>query len=261
MEDEISATAIRNKLLEVIKDFRDKSQEHNIQSQVIVVEAAKSLGIKKDSKEDRVLLTVFNDLLRMGILGWGYNIDNVKPPFLHITENGRKSLENLEHDPVNPDGYLSHLSKQTKLDDVTLSYLEEALKTYNSGCIKATAVMIGAASERLSLGLRDHLVKKMSGLGKTPSKDLEDWRIKRILTALKSEFDSQKKSIPVKLFDAYDGYWFALVHQVRSIRNDAGHPTVPDPVNEEIVHSALLLFPTIAKLAQDLKKWISSHYK
>jgi hypothetical protein len=67
---------------------------------------------------------------------------------------------------------MAYLDRQLALDPVARSYLVEALKTYNAGCFKATAVMAGAASERLVLRLRDALVVRLTEAGRPISASL-----------------------------------------------------------------------------------------
>ncbi len=170
-------------------------------------------------------------------------------------------MENLSRDPANPDGYLAHLCKRGTLNEIADSYLREALKTFNSDCFKSTAVMVGAAAETMILELRDTLIKRMKSMGKVPLKDLEDWRIKRVLDALKKELDNQKSNMTRELTEEVESYWPAFTQQIRSTRNEAGHPKSIEPVTPEAVHASLLIFPELAKVADDIKSWISNDYK
>lgn len=116
--------------------------------------------------------------------------------------------------------------------------------------------MVGGAAESIILELRDILVARIGALGRTPSKDLQDWRIKRVPDALKKELDTQKNSMPGK--EAYEAYWPAFTQQIRAARNDVGHPSSIDPVTPETVHASLLIFPELARLAVELRSWIST---
>ncbi len=75
---------------------------------------------------------------------------------------------------------------------MAFSYIEEALKTYGANCWKATAAMVGAASERLVLDVRDAIVNKMVLLSQTPTPALTDWKIKTILGAISGELTPRK---------------------------------------------------------------------
>ncbi len=139
--------------------------------------------------------------------------------------------------------------------------MREALSTFNAQCYKATAVMVGVAAESLVLSLRDALVAKMKAAGHTVHSDLSGWRIKRVLDSIEKVLTSKKPSIPPPLFEAFQSYWPAFTQQIRTIRNDAGHPKSIDPVQSDDVHAALLMFPAFAKLATELTNWVTNDYQ
>jgi hypothetical protein len=192
-------------------------------------------------------------------------LNNPDPPFCHLTEQGRETLKHLSRDPANPDGYLAYLNRHARINAISESYLDEALRTYNVACYKACAVMVGAAAERLILEVRDELVGRIKQLTKAiPKKQLDklsDWRIKIIFDAITAELQPQQQQMGNKLSEAFFAYWPAFVQQVRAVRNDAGHPTSISPVIPESVHAALLIFPEYAKLASDLQDWIKTSYQ
>src|SRR5437016_5932638 len=70
----------------------------------------------------------------------------------------------------------------------------------------------------------------------------------------KTVLDTQK--LPSDLKARYDSFWPAFTQQIRASRNDAGHPSVVDPVTPETVHASLLIFPELLKLAADLRVWV-----
>jgi hypothetical protein len=108
-------------------------------------------------------------------------------------------LEGLTPDPANPVGYRAHLYSVAKVNDVARSYVEEGVECYVSSFYRAAAVMTGAAAESIILELRDLLLDKLKGLGRNSPKDLDDWRIKRILDAMHGFFSSQKASLGAEL--------------------------------------------------------------
>ncbi len=222
----------------------------------VLQEVARRLNLWNKTEAEQALLTLWSDLFRQGYLSWGYNLANANPPFFHISQQGRIALQNYSRDPANPDGYLAHLGSSTILNPVAKSYIAEAVQTFNSGCIKATAVMVGAAAESVALDLRDGLIARLNQVGKTPTKDLKDWRIKTVLDATQKELEARMKAMPPKLAESLQAYWPAFVQQIRAARNDAGHPSTLEPVTFETVHASLLIFPELAKLAGDLKSWI-----
>jgi len=148
----------------------------------------------------------------------------------------------------------------TKINAVARSYIEEALATYRGQCWKATAVMVGAATESVVLDVRNAITTQLDTPGVTLAitrkerERLDHWAIKGILDQLKAILDGVK--MPHDLQEEYSGYWGSIAHHARFARNDAGHPSSLNPVRAETVHAALLLFPTHAELAERLINWI-----
>lgn len=255
----LTGQRMREVLLQVVDQYSRRGPGY-FQLNAILQEAARQLGIQNNTEIEQALLTLCYDLFRNGQLAWGYNLANPEPPFCHITKVGRAALQNISRDPTNPDGYLAHLSAQATLNPVAQSYMDEALRTYNAACFKATAVMVGCAAESLTLELRDDLISRITSLGRTPLGDLSDWRIRAVLRALQRELDAQVRNMSQPLREKYESYWPAFTQQIRSVRNDAGHPTTVDPVTPQSVHAALLVFPELARLSADLRVWVSSGY-
>jgi hypothetical protein len=175
-----------------------------------------------------------------------------------VTSAGRRLLERFTRDPGNPVGYRAHLYSVATVNDVARSYLEEGVDCYVSGLYKASAVMVGAAAESLILELRDSLAAKLHALASKLPKDLDDWRVKRVLDAMHGFFSNHKSSLPSELKDEFEVYWAAFAQQIRAVRNEAGHPSNVDPVTPDTVHASLLVFPELAKLLNKLVKWITN---
>ena len=248
---------IRAMVLDVVDELARKYD--NLQAGGVLQEASRRLP-RHDRTVERGLLTVFYDLFRTGYLSWGHDLPNPSPPFFHVTALGRQALALRSRDPANPDGYLAHLRARASVGPVTDSYVTEALNTFNAACFKATAVMFGAAAESLVLGVRDALVARLQALGQPVPADLTDWRVKRILASLETMITAKRAALPVPLFERFEANWPAFTHQIRTARNEAGHPVAVDPVTPEEVHASLLIFPELATLAKQLQAWISTNY-
>ena len=229
----------------------------NLQSGSVLRQASEELGIRRDEAAEQRLLTEWSELFRTGVLAWGHNLDNPNPPFCHFTGLGERLMEGAQRDPGNPAGYLAHLHASAELSPVALSYLTEGLDCYVGGLYKAAAVMVGAASERLVLDVRERLIERMAQRKEDATDALRDWRIKRVLDGLKSYFDQHKKTFGQELRDAYEAYWPAFTQQIRAARNEAGHPTNMDPLTPDAVHAAFLVFPEVAKVVTGLNAWIA----
>lgn len=246
--------SLRKTMLEVIEEYA-KGGPGNFQAGPILKQVAQRCGAKSN-EEQQAILTVWNDLFRNGYLAPGLNLDNPTFPFCHITSQGRDSLKHLSRDPSNPDGYFSYIASKSSLNDVSLSYLAEAIKTFNASCYKASAVMVGSAAESLVLRFRDKIVDDLTSGGGTAPRGMNDWRIKTVRDAITRHLDSRRDSMPRELRETYDAYWSGFGEQIRRVRNDAGHPTSVDPVTMESVQASLLIFPELAHLISELEKWI-----
>lgn len=214
------------------------------------------LGRPYDEDLHRDILTEWHELVRTGHFAWGHNLHNPDRPFFHITNRGRRTLDRLGRDPGNPAGYVRYLSKLATLNPIASSYVNEGLACYSAGLFKAAAVMLGGASESLVLELRDVVVKKLARLKQAPPKHLNDWKAKTVVDALHAVLYAQKAQMPRGLREALEAYWLAFGHQIRTIRNDAGHPSSIDPVTEDAVHAAFLVFPELAGLHGKLLAWV-----
>ncbi len=261
----MSEPDIRSILLDIVSEkdeyIRQDPTRGSLQQGSILQEAQQRIGWAQSSEVQQAILTYWYDLFRNGILSWGYNLSNPDPPFFHVTAHGRKILKNISRDPSNPDGYIAFLTSNANLDPISLSYIEEALKTYNSDCIKASSVMVGAAAERLVLNIQASLIDRMESIGAKMPKDLKDWRVKRILGAIETVLSQRKKKIPNSLFESFEAYWPAFTHQIRTVRNESGHPVSIQPVTPDRVHASLLIFPELGVLADSLKGWIELEMK
>jgi hypothetical protein len=229
----------------------------DLQSIVILKEVKRRLGARSVD-EDQAILTYWHELMRTGVLAWGYDIANANPPWVHLTARGRKTLQAWSRDPANPDGYLAALEPALSRETVSWSYVAEALATYNSGCHKASAVMVGAAGEALVLELRDDLVARLAASSVKHSRDLTDWRIKKVLDALEAECSNRAKTMPPGLDERFRSYWSSFTAHLRLARNDAGHPKSIEPVTLDVVHGSLLIFPELVKLVAELRAWVKS---
>lgn len=251
---------IRNQILtEIEKQAPSGASDQSLQSNLILDAVSRTLNAQHDHRLQQAILTQWHDLFRTGYLAWGYNLANPNPPFFHLTQQGRTAIENVGRDPGNPTAYLRYVYSLAELNPIAKSYLEEGVSCYVNGLYKSAAVMVGAAAESLINELRDTVRTRLEEAGKKVSRNLTTWKVKDTLSGLKAVFDENKLEIPYELKEAYESYWPAFTQQIRTARNEAGHPQSIDPITPEIVHGSLLIFPELAKLADNLKQWAESN--
>lgn len=253
---------MRETLLQVIHEQSPKNPiDSSLFTNSVLSETSKRLDLHKSGKDqEQALLTLFHDLFRTGYLAWGNDLNNPDPPRFHITDRGRSLLSNLSRDPGNPDGYKTYLKAKSKLNPITESYIEEAIQCYIFDSYKAAAVMVGAASESLILELRDTLVDSFINSGITPDEKLNHWMIKTVHTKIYALLINEKGKLPNKLYEEFEANWPAFLHQIRSSRNDAGHPLSINPITRELIYGSLLIFPELARLQMNLIDWAKTNF-
>lgn len=161
---------IRKTLLEVVDDLSKRPNTY-LQSGWILQEAITKLALPRSIDYQRALLACLHDLFRLGYFAWGADLSNSAPSFFHVTEQGRRTLASIIRDPANPEGYLQYIQSKNSLSPIAQAYVNEASSTYNFGCNKATAVMIGVASECVVLEVRDCLCARLDILQKPRPKN------------------------------------------------------------------------------------------
>lgn len=258
---EINGIDVRTTLLEVIQEMNPNNANQTLQSGTILSEAVQRLGCQNNNAQEQILLTEWYELFRTGYMAWGLNISNPSSPFCHLTKTGETAVGNFNRDPSNPKGYLQHLENKTVINEIAHSYLLEGLECYSAGSYKAAAVMVGAAAESTILELRDVVVEALTAKGKEIPKGMDDWRIRTISNALAKFFDPEKRNLPKELREAYEAYWPAFAQQIRSVRNEAGHPISINPITPETVHNQYLVFPELATLSAQLNRWVVEGYQ
>ena len=121
--------------------------------------------------------------------------------------------------------------------------------------------MIGAAVESMVINLRDLTARKLDSFQRGIPQGLNDWKIKTVADSLHKFLESQNLYFDSALRAQFEASWTPIIQQIRTTRNDAGHPINVDPVTPDTVHASLLVFPELAKLSTKLRDWISTSLK
>src|SRR6202030_863242 len=84
-------------------------------------------------------------------------------PFLRLKDHGRRCIEKESVLPHDPDGYLKDFQADVPgADPVVVEYLTEALQCFLRDLQRASAVMLGAASEKAVLQLIESYANAIS---------------------------------------------------------------------------------------------------
>lgn len=227
-----------------------------ILSEAVSLIMKSSPGSSKFAVQESLFETL-HELLRTGVLSWGSTFENPDPPRLHITRFGRTALQNFTKDPYNPVGYKQALAPLVSEQSIAWAYIEESLRALNSNCFRASAVLIGAASEDLAFVLRDRILKCESDNANL-SKSLRGTKISDVLNGLSNYFHSHKNSMDRSLRERFESFWDSFSHQIRISRNEAGHPTSIEAITQELAHANLLQFHSLAEMYSQLHAWIDN---
>lgn len=148
---------------------------------------------------------------------------------LYLTEAGRAAASDEEVTPDDPGGYLRQLVVEIpEVTPLVKSYAEEALLAYNARLYRASAVMLGVASEAAVLEVALALAGVMNETEAKPYLETINARKQNFVAKFEvfaQKLRSRKNLLPEDLADGLDLTLNAVTDLLRVSRNDAGHPT------------------------------------
>lgn len=152
-----------------------------------------------------------------------------------------------------------------EMDEVVVQYLDEALQTFERNLDFASAVMLGAAAEKLfyliaealKKSVLDQSIKNRLGNYIEDSRKLGDLR-KLVSDTLQSAI-SRKDIIPYKVHEDCKDYLSSLFSAIRIQRNDAVHP-VAGKVSRSQLRLLLVSFPHLCKKVYDILNWLNQNH-
>ena len=188
-------------------------------------------------------------LLVKGIIVFGMNEANPDWPHYRLTGIGDKVIDGQRPQPYDPENFLLEFrTANPTVDPVIDNYLEEAVKAFNSDCLKSSAVMLGAASEKAILILFDLFSSKITDAAKKTrfDRDTESWMVSTKFRGLHDRLilmnNAHKFPRGSDLNDIVVRDMPGFFDMVRRLRNAAGHPELIAPISEETVFLNLRVF-------------------
>ena len=178
--------------------------------------------------------------------------------YFHITENGRQWAQSSNPPPEDSEGFMTALiALIPNLDDIVKQYVLEASVTYSRQAWFASAVMIGAASEKIVYMLLDAFLIVTPGKeGKAIEKVIKERNLPnmfdRIDKALTLHIESD--ALPYEVHEGCQQHLLSLFEAIRAQRNEAVHPTVGE-VTPTTVRLTLSAFPSACRKVYDLIEW------
>ena len=213
--------------------------------------------------DETVINEVIWSLIVQGILVPGLDDPNSTLPFIRLTEYGKRCVEEDRVLPHDPDGYLREFHTSLPGADATIvEYLTESLQCYIHGLHKASAVMLGAASEQAILLLTNSCADSIedvaakegfkSDVDRAPS-------MFRKYEVFDRRFSTVRNRIPRELTNNVDSLLRGVFDLIRNSRNDAGHPASGADVNRDAIYSHLKLFTPYCQRIYALIGWFSTN--
>jgi hypothetical protein len=145
---------------------RDRGQPHSMGFEGGLSSPQLSAGDRE------IFLEVFWSLFRDGVITLGFNDSNREFPFFRVTEFGRKLIAHSQayffHDVSSFENAVK--TEIPAIDPVTLLYLKEAMQSFRTGCLLASSVMLGVATEHTFLLLSGQSSRSAITAGRAPKR-------------------------------------------------------------------------------------------
>jgi hypothetical protein len=228
--------------------------------------------LKKGTTKQRRLIALLDeavhDLLTRGVIIQNHSY----PTFacseeIYITQYGEEwCRSDIAPIPEDIEGVISYLKQaHPKIDDIILQYLKEALRAYERPLPFASAVMLGAASEKLFYLLSDSIKnssedgQQKTRLDKLINDARELSRLRELVSSILDKATSGKNPrIPYRVHQDCKDSLLSLFNAIRIQRNDAVHP-ISSAVSEEQLRLLLLAFPHICRKVYDIIIWLGQN--
>ena len=180
-----------------------------------------------------------------------------------VTERGHQWALSTEPIPEDPTGYMRTFDQLVpKADRGIRQYVNEAVLTYDRGTVFASAVMIGAASEKAVYLLADalHRALKDPNEKKKLEEAIERARLPAILNCIENNLYRAEKTkvMPYRVYEGATRYLAAFEEAIRVQRNTAVHPREGN-VRADAVRLVLATFPFACRKAYHLTAWLKKH--
>lgn len=180
-----------------------------------------------------------------------------------VTDYGREWAESdLEPIPEDAVGYSQFLKDSISgIDPVIAQYIGEALNTFNRGFLMASAVLLGAASEKVMYLLAEALIASSATARASAAlpEILERRRLGPLCDGVFGVIDrlAAEGRIPYDVHEESSGSLRSLFAAIRIQRDDAVRP-VAGNFSKGQLRLLLLSFPHVCRKAYDFLGWLGN---
>jgi hypothetical protein len=210
----------------------------------------------------RLVIDVFWELVTQGVLSPGSTTGNPSPPFFHLTEYGKKVVQDPSFQPHDPSAFMAELGQVVPSPDPTvMAYLSESLHCFARTTHVASAMMLGIASERVFMMVCESLASSLADvneratfqgiLDRNPIKPKLDWvtqKLQQIQTPRRPA--GWPEDVDIKLPGIYN--------LIRCQRNELGHPRpTPPTITRDDAYGYLRIFPSYYATAEQVREFLA----
>lgn len=203
------------------------------------------------NNDKTLLLEVFWDLFRQGVITLGLDGSNSEFPFFRVSSFGKRVLANTDayffHDVTTYEQIVT--GEVPKVDPVTLVYLKEAMQAFMSGCLLSSSVMVGVATEHTFLLLID-TIKSNPAHEVTFASVYKLTQILPKVNKFKTILDTQMTKLSDDIREDLDTRFNGVLSLIRTFRNDSGHPSGKIVSREQQYVNLQLFVPYCKKMYQ-----------
>jgi len=255
----VDRSNVQSAILNAIQDAKAAELR---QFECIVGPVAKSLQVQGVTTDD--VWEVVCDLVARRLLyvaQWHSQSTSRSGPVLALTERGRSALSTSEPTPHDP-AYMGYIrSTAPYLPAAVYEYVDEAVAAFQAQLLRASAVMLGVASEAAMLDLIEAFAGWLSaddeGDFRKALKQTQNGYLPK-LKSFKDRLDQRRKQVPHDLTDALGWSFDYSAELFRAYRNDAGHPTGIKIVHDDC-STALACLPLYLRRVSALRDFFAKH--
>lgn len=216
-----------------------------------------TFGPSLSGNDSELFLEVFWSLFREGIITLGLNDSNREFPFFRVTQFGGRVISHQQayffYDVSSYERIVR--SEVPAIDDTTVLYLKEAMQSFRAGCILASSVMLGVATEHTFLTLVEK-VEQSPTYSATFANVASERTILQKVNKFKNILDQQARQLPPDVKEDLDTQFAGILSIIRTFRNQSGHPT-GKIVDREQAYVLLQLFIPYCKKMYQLMAYYS----
>jgi hypothetical protein len=200
------------------------------------------------SVAQRIAREILQEFVNNNLLFVGYGDDQGFPWFT-LTAYGVECIKKGELLPFDPNGYLVGIQTRVPgLDSVTMTYLREAISTFNREFYLSASVALGVAAEALILRMIDSYISAIADQQRRTNAETryEGKQLRAQYSQFKQDFASLRPTLPRDLYGDFETHLDSIFQLIRVTRNDSGHPSGAVP-ERAVVMANLQAFPYFAK--------------